>query len=220
MGNKKVKLPVKILRRFKEELYNYTITNVPTNNVRVASIDDSRVADEELVLAIGKVSDFGVKGIKGLESNEWYRNIILEDLEVSADDLLKHAYPVLNRQNSAKLPLNKYLTLATEEFQDCKEVAKKHGFDEIISNTIKKNRKQLGKYKSVKQIWDREKGLLERATRLITYLQEEQIDVMELESVLKEMFEENVNILIDSSPNIRSNIRKMILIYDYLKWGK
>lgn len=41
LGKKKTKLPVKILRRFKEELYNYTITNMPTTNLRVAALDDT-----------------------------------------------------------------------------------------------------------------------------------------------------------------------------------
>ena len=93
-------------------------------------------------------------------------------------------------------------------------------FDAIISNTIRKSRKALGGYTSVKEIWDREKLNLERATRLISYLTENQFDVDELEKVLKELFEANVNILNDSLVSIRSNLRRLILIYDYLKWGK
>lgn len=77
LKGKKAKLPVRLLRRFKQELYNYTITNIPTSNLRVAAIDDTRVADEEFVMAIGKVSDLGLKGLSGIDSNEWYRNIIL-----------------------------------------------------------------------------------------------------------------------------------------------
>lgn len=63
LEGKKTKLPVKLLRRFKQELYQYTITNRLTSNLRVASLDDARVTDEELVMAIGKVSDIGLKGL-------------------------------------------------------------------------------------------------------------------------------------------------------------
>ena len=121
LENKKAKLPVVILRRFKKELYEYTITNTPTANLRVASIDDERIKDDDLVLAIGKASAFGLKGLSGLDANEWYRNIILDDLEFSADELLEYAFPKLNRQNSGKLPLNKYLSEATKDFLECKE---------------------------------------------------------------------------------------------------
>lgn len=220
MDYKKSKLPVKILRRFKQELYDYTITNVPTANLRVAALDDSRVDDEELVIAIGKVSDLGLKGLSGIDANEWYRNIVIEDLEFSADELLEYAFPKVVRQNSGKLPVNKYLSTATKEFSECKELAARWRFDNIISPTIQKRRSCLGDYTSVKQIWNQEKASLERATRLISHLEEVQIDINELECVLKEVFEEDINLLHNSSSTVRTNIRRLIMVYDYLKWGK
>ena len=218
MKNKKAKLPVVVLRRFKKELYEYTITNTPTANLRVASIDDERIKDDDLVLAIGKASTFGLKGLSGLDANEWYRNIILDDLEFSADELLEYAFPKLIRQNSGKLPLNKYLAEAAKDFPDCKEIAKKQDFDSIISKTIKNNRKCLGGYQSVKQIWEQEKFSTSKALRLIAHLEEKQMDVQELEDVLKEIFEGDVNVLQNVGSNERSDIRRLIRIYDYLKW--
>lgn len=220
MENKKSKLPVKILRRFKQELYDYTITNMPTANLRVAALDDNRVDDEELVIAIGKVSDLGLKGLSGIDGNEWYRNIVIEDLEFSADELLEYAFPKVSKQNSGRLPVNKYLTAATKEFEECKELARKQTFDKIISPTIQKSRSCLGEYTSVKQIWNQEKDSLERATRLISHLEETQIDVYELEEVLKELFEGDVNLLQNVSSQTRTNVRRLIMMYDYLKWGK
>lgn len=220
LGKKKTKLPVKILRRFKEELYNYTVTNTPTANLRVAALDDTRVDDEELVLAIGKVSDLGLKGLKGIDGNEWYRDVVLDDLEFSADEMLEYAFPKVSRQNSGRLPVNKYLAEATEDFPECKEFAVALNFDKIISSSIKKNRKSLGEYISVKQIWKQEKHSLERATRLIAHLTEEQFNVNELEDVLREIFSEDVNALQNDRNGISTNIRRLILIYDYLKWGK
>lgn len=56
--------------------------------------------------------------------------------------------------------------------------------------------------------------------RLIDYLEEEQLDIDELENVLKEIFEGDVNVLQNDDANERSDIRRLIQIYDYLKWGK
>lgn len=220
MENKKATLPVAILRRFKKELYEYTITNIPTANLRVASIEDERIKDDDLVLAIGKASAFGLKGLSGLDANEWYRDIILGDLTFSVDELLEHAFPKLIKQNSGKLPLNKYLAVATKDFPECKEVAAKQDFDAIISKTIKSNRKCLGEYHSVKQIWEREGATADKALRLIAHLEENQIDVNELENVLKELFKTDINVLQNVDANERSDIRRLIRIYDYLKWGK
>lgn len=61
LANKKSKLPVRLLRRFKQELYDFTLTNETTANLRVAALEDERVADDELVLAIGKAKDLGLK---------------------------------------------------------------------------------------------------------------------------------------------------------------
>lgn len=220
LEGKKSKLPVRILRKFKQELYNFTVTNMPTANIRVASIEDDRVQDEELVMAIGRYSDYGLRGLHGLKADEWYRNIVIEDIEFSADDLLQFAFEDLIKQNSGRLPVNKYLSEATGDYPACIELAKKQDFNNIISTTIKKNRNRLGTYTSVRQIWENEKLSLDKATNLIAHLPEENIDVSELEAILKEIFEDNVNVLQNSKPAIRTNVRRLIMIYDYLKWGK
>ena len=66
---------------------------------------------------------------------------------------------------------------------------------------------------------ENEKGNLEKATGLIAYLTEEQMNLNELETILKELFEEDMNVLQNES-KARTNIRRLIRIYDYLKWGK
>ena len=73
---------------------------------------------------------------------------------------------------------------------------------------------------SVRQIWENERNNLEKATRLIAYLSEEQMDVVELENILVGLFEEDVNILQNVNQSERTNIKRLIRIYDYLKWGK
>jgi len=219
LAEKKSKLPVKILRKFKEELYAYAISHAPTAKIRVGNIDDPRIADEDLVLSIGKVGDFGLKGLSGLSGNEWYRNIILEDLEFDADELLEYAFPKLIKQNSNKLPFYKLLKNTTQEFEEVQKVAQEVNFDKIISDSIKNNRKALGCYNSVKEIWKEERQSLEKATRLIAYLKEDQIDVDELEEVLKQLFKESPNIFEEEQSSVKTNIRRLIRIYDYLKYS-
>ena len=55
---------------------------------------------------------------------------------------------------------------------------------------------------------------------MIAYLSEEQIDIVELENLLVGLFEEDVNVLQNASQSERTNIKRLIRIYDYLKWGK
>ena len=78
----------------------------------------------------------------------------------------------------------------------------------------------MGGYQSVKQIWEQEKFSTSKALRLIAHLEEKQMDVRELEDILKEIFEGDVNVLQNVGADERSDIRRLIRIYDYLKWGK
>ena len=217
----KSKLPVRILRRFKQELYNFTITSTPTANLRVASIDDVRVADEDLVLAIGKANELGLRGLSGIDHDDWYRNIVTEELEFSADDLLEYAFKKLLSQNSGILPVHKYLSEANKSFPEAESVADKYStLDSIISNSIKNNRHRLGGYTSVREIWQGEMYNIPKAMDLIAHLEESQIVIEDLEMILKEVFDNDVNILGTIGQAGRTNIRRVIRIYDCLKWRK
>ena len=112
----------------------------------------------------------------------------LDDLNFTVTDLLQYAFQSWCIK-FRKLPAYKYLHEAAKNFPEYAEQIKKQNFDSIISKTIKHNRQALGTYTSVMQIWENENENLERATRLIAYLPEEQFDLNELESILKGLFE-------------------------------
>ena len=214
---KKAELPVKLLRKFKQELYTYTISNSPTAKLKVVNIDDGRLDDDEMVMAIGRMSDFGLKGLSGLTGNEWYRNVVLDDLDFSADELLEYAFPKLIKQNT-RLPFFKFFRQAKGHYPIVEELAEKTNFDSIISTSIKNHRSALGNYSSVQEIWDGEQANLYKATLLIAYLEESQIDLDCLENILLNIFTKNDNILDTASTYIKTNIRRLIRIYDCLKY--
>lgn len=221
METVKSKIPVRILRRLKQEFYSFTITNTPTANLRVASIDDERIADDELILAIGRPSELGLRGLSGIDHDEWYRNIVTEELEFTADDLLEYAFKKLLSQNSGRLPVHKYLSEATRPFPEAEAVADRYKtLDAIVSNSIRNNRHRLGGYASIQEIWEGTGHDITRSMDLIAYLEEPQIDLDELGAVLKTIFDEDVNVLKNIGAAGRTNIRRVIRIYDCLKWKK
>jgi vancomycin permeability regulator SanA len=116
------------------------------------------------------------------------------------------------------LPIFKYLSLAKGNYPDCLVKAKEINFDKIISQSFRNNRSCLNGYSSVKEIWINEKNL-EKATRLIAHLEESQINVDELEDVLKKIFESRPTILDDGAQAERTNIRRLIRIFDWLKYS-
>lgn len=96
---------VRLLRLLKDELYLFTLSNEPTGNIKVAAIDDDRVANDELVISIGTTETISLIGLKGISADQWYRNIVMHDLKYDIKDLLDYA-PTLAKQVSGKLSIN------------------------------------------------------------------------------------------------------------------
>lgn len=219
IGKRKNKLPVKLLRQFREELYEFTLSNKPNGLLRIAELDSERIGDEELVLAIAKPTQIALKGLSGITSSEWYRDIILDDLKFSSDDLLEYAYPTLIRQANV-LPLYKHLSKATKEFDICRKKAQDQ---KLFSNTINKNR-----YK--KHINDRSvKGVIaqfgsEKAIDYLSYLTLEEINEKDLFEFIYNIFEKDKDLLEKRIDTItvykNTNVRRLIRIYDELKYKK
>lgn len=216
LSEKRTAIPVKMLRMFKQEFYSYTLTGVPTGRMRIAGIDDERVSDEDLVLAIANPERLGLRGLSGLKAEEWYRNIVLSDLNFSADELLQHAYPQLIR-NNVLLPLHKLLSEAQEEYPEIEKKALR-GFDATLNGTIRKNRK--GRAIRIRTV----NGIIrdyptKKAIADIAHLLEHEIDLNELEAFLTECFRDE-DFYKKSDPAVGSDFRRLVRIYDWLKYGK
>ena len=221
LAKKQSKIPARILRRFKDDLYQFVVDNKPTSTLKVAAIDDKRVKDEDLILAIGTAKEFGHKGLSGVDASDWFRNIIQDDLKFTADDLLSESYAKLNRQNSGNLPIYKLLAEAHEEHPEIRKQSEKIKFDDLINSSLRE-RRGLISYKNIKEINSDKEINLEKKCLLIACLQEKQIQLDDLKNFLDTIFQGNINILHDKSEksSLRTNIRRLIRIYDYLKWGK
>lgn len=218
LGQKKASLPAKLVRLFKQEFYNYALTNQPSATIRVADIEDPRVGDEELVLAIGKPSQFNLRGLRGLTVGEWYRNIVMRDLDFSADDILDYAYPPLIRQNNM-LPLNMLLKESKRPHPDCQQKVLK-SFDSTLSSTIKRSRTARSiPHRSVNGILADNPDDRNKAMNNIAHLYEHEIDCEQLETFLRECFS-HPNFYDELKTGERTNLNRLVKIYDYLRYGR
>lgn len=218
LGDKRASLPAKLIRMFKQEFYTFALTNEPTARMRVAAIDDERVGDEELVLGIGKSSEFALKGLSGMTSREWYQHVVLHDLEFTADDILTYAFPSLYRANNV-LPLNMLLKEAAGNYPECIE-CRCTNFDDIINGRHKKNRNRKHiPARSVNGIVETFHNDTHKIIYEIPYLNESEIDVDELENYLINFFRQR-GAYDNLNSNERSDMNRLVRIFDYLKYGR
>lgn len=220
IGHKRATFPVKIIRMFKEELYTYTLTNKPTTNLHIAPIDDTRIDDERLVLAIARPADLALQGLQGITAEQWYRHILLDDIGYSADEILEFAYPSLISRNNI-LPLNKLLASAKNIDKNKFKDKVKKDFKSTLTNTIIKTRdKQRNKilFKNIDWILSNYKDDIIKGMKMISYLFEEEIELTKLENFLIACFNEQD--FYQKLDKEKSHLHRLVFIYDYLKYGK
>lgn len=221
LAAKKAALPMKILRCFQEDIYTFAITREPGPLLQVANIDDEHINDEQLAISIG-LSKNGVYGYKQLvDDNKWYRNVVTDefrDLGYSYDKLLEFAYPEIVKSVTGRLPVCKYLANATKRFPEIESTVPKR-FDELVTKTNLKYRYTTVKYTSVKDLWKQEHTNPARMYRLLVTFPEDKMDAEQLGEVLRKLFDSDKDAL-SNNPKSRADIKRLIRMYDYLKWKK
>lgn len=218
-------LPVRTLRFLKEQFYNYTITNVPNKHIYVNEYDPN-ISDDQICFSIGQNSQLVKRGLVGMSIEQCYKAIIYDDIiPFSADDILTFAIPNLLSQ-APKLPLFKFLKFAKQNHSNIRKKITYTKFDDLISASFKKYRKKkIFKERSINGIIEEYtcNGTLDcRALEYIAYLYENEINVDDLGVLLARYLNTYPEALSKEYTNqqVRTNLRRLIRIYDYLKYGK
>lgn len=222
LAAKKAGIPVKLLRRFKEEIYSYVITSKPGPLMQVAPLDDPQIDEDRLAISMGlqKTGELGLRSL--IDADRWYRDIVTDEIQeygFNYDQVLDYAFNDAFKSSIGLLPVHKALSFAERPHPEIRLRAA-DSYDSIASNTIRKSRMYVEAYKSAKDLWEREKIDFKKAIRILCWLPEEKMDVDELGGILKEIFDNDPDILPHSTPNEKSDIRRLIRYYDYLRWGK
>lgn len=180
LAAKRASIPVKLLRRFKEEIYTYAITSKPGPLLNVANVDDKNIDENRLAISIG-ISNTGERGLQSIvDTNEWYRSIVMGDLsDFTADQLLKYAYPEIRKRTSGDLPVYKYLVQAKEDYSRIRAETPDE-FNKLTTATNRKFRYTTEKYPTLENLWNDLKGDKAKAFRVMCSLPENKIDVDKL----------------------------------------
>lgn len=220
LAAKRASCPVKLLRRFKDEIYSYAITNEPSALLKVAQLDDPNISEDRLVVSIG-VADHGTEGLySAISADEWYRGVVMGDIErlgYPIDAVLEYRYSGLKRDNQ-NLPVYRYLSEAKNEYPAIEDDALKT-FDDLASATCIKQRNATEKFATMEDVWNSRKNDA-NGYYLLCRLPECKMNIDFLEKILKEHYNSTDTSLSTKDPNERANIRRLIRMYDYLKWYK
>lgn len=214
----KRKIPARILRFCKEQLYELVQSSTPESKMCVVDIDNiEKAKDVEFIVGVGvSNSSTSEVGYQGLGAIGLFRDLIMEDeRKLDAEKILDSTIPALSK-NCKYLPVYKYLReIGVGSLEECE--AKK--FD-IMRHIVKtpamynstiyaRSFVQTERQKETQEII--ETNPPEKAAIFLSFVAREKFDA----PAVREFLIENIDKLETSNSNYATYFRKLACLYDY-----
>ena len=214
----KTKYNSKVLRELKKDIYNLVLTENPKEKMKVVGLENvENYENLDVVLGVGVLKEYGKKGYLAIKAQDLYKDIVFNAGEYDNENIVKVTLPELLKFNSGGLPMYKYIKNYSKELPLSLTEAKKPGVDEFLNRILLAGKVQKRKTLIEKSIaWIRSKYSFEETFKWVSYLNEDEIIIDDLESYLRDLLKEFPKALDEHS--YKSDIKRVIRIYDYLKY--
>jgi hypothetical protein len=222
--SRKRMIPARILRYCKEQMYDLVRDTESHGKLAVVDIDQiENKEDIEFVVGVGVVDPkdrVTQKGYQGISLEEIFVDILSDETQFDAEQVLGTVYPNLMKQPNRYIPVYRYLRkIGIMNLSDLR--SSKHSSIEAI---IKKSQsgchpsyrgqyERFGKGQSTREMI----ALLtpEKAALLLPFQSEQEIDL----SALREFLQANASKLATGKSTYSSYFRKLLCLYDKLTYG-
>ncbi|MFA6009669.1 MAG: SIR2 family protein [Desulfobacteraceae bacterium] len=230
--SKKAKYNPRILRALKNDIYKLVLTNKPTQRMTVNINDSSTIDSIDYVIGVGEsgeVDSIGIGnnnlakvGYDSIKASDIYADIIYDSMNYDHKMIIEKTLPTLAKTDSNSLPIHKYLIDYRMDFNGCTPavISKiyKTKYSEYLSKTILNNKKKFNELE-----WDNIDSLRDKyndikCIELIPYLNEDFVHTDELYLLIKDIMDKSPNILSDGTQTERTNLKRVIKIYDWKKY--
>jgi hypothetical protein len=221
----KRKIPARILRYCKEQMYDLVKSNDPETKLAVLDIDQIENKDDvEFVVGVGVAREqegFSKQGYKGVHIDEIFLDIICEDSKFNSSDLLLEVYPAFIKLPNKYVPGYKYLRevgvnslveLRNSKYAVVEEILCRNERKDYRIQWVKKQFEQSFKDKSTKEIILGTTA--ERASLLIPFQDDKVIDLDEVKAFLQN-HRENLK----PGSAYATYFRKLICLIDLIEYG-
>ncbi len=219
----KRKIPARILRYCKEQLFELVRSSEPEKKLCVVDYDEiDRKDDVEFLVGVGvasSVAGIGATGYAAIETSDLIHDVIFDGNEYDPEQIIKHVVPRAGR-NSQNVPVHKYLSAIGIDTEQ-KYKASKLPLDKWVTRAHKDYR--LTQY--TKPYFRNYRHLAlkdliaactpENAAAYIPHMSKEDIDLEELRTFLI-LHEAKLSYRVSS---YASNFRKLASLYDKLRYG-
>lgn len=222
LANLKQRLPIKILRKCKNAVYDLIKTNRSVNTVYVGDLENVDVDKEiEFVMGVGVASQYSENGYIGISNNDIFEDIVLDSKPWDCGKVIKDVLPKLYRAKTY-LPIYKYLR-QNGDLDDRGRLLKSDNYTQKIVDAVGKNsvktyypngktylnkKDEISRLNSLSELIDSHE--LKFAIKYVVFLKHENIDLDVFRAFLSVNLQANI---------MNTDFRKLICYYDYLKNG-
>lgn len=215
---KERKIPAHILRIFREQFYQIVQGESPEKKLYCATNVDEIMdgkSDIEFVagfgLSRGKIGDIGLQGI---EIESLIKDIVFDDLEFEADEILTKTFPkIINK--GKYIPIKKYQKESGLSFQELEGLGLKKltqrsnkYYLELIPSSYHRTYKNRG-FKSLDDIINSDLADTGKFEVIGWYILKKKIDLAKISEYLKSNFKKAKK---------NSSFKKLVCIYDLIKY--
>lgn len=238
LSKKKRKIPVRVLRFFKEQLYD--LVHSPTGDEKKLAVVDFEEIDSaeevEFVVGVGvakRQNELGEKltqhvqdaltkkGYEGVTPDEVFVDCLIEKSRFQAEDLLSSAFPGYGRSNRTFIPVYRYLRSSNITSMEQLRMSSYEGAKKVVEK-IRKANFTLPSYGSrfkngflglsTSEIIQKSSSKTE-AVIMLGFQPDKEVDKDALLNFLKENKNE-----FDAEP-YKTSYRKLVCRYDWLAFG-
>lgn len=220
----KRKIPARVLRYCKEQLYELVKSSSPEEKICVVDIDeiDSK-EDVEFLVGVGvasqEASGPSPVGYASLGVRDLIEDLLLEDRDYDAEQVLRHVIPRLCK-STPYVPTFRYLSRlninSAEAYESLNINLEKVVNKEIKSFRLKNYSRPFFRHYRHMAIGEIINSCTpENASAYIPFLAREKIDL----AALKNFLVSNIEKVDYSNSSYASSFRKLAALYDRLKWG-
>ncbi len=197
------------------------MTSEPTETLKVAYWDledDSSIENLEFAIAIGP-NTFSKFGYKGLTVEDLFFDIVFDDKGFDANCVVSESLLPLFASNSNSLPLYKYISKSSCEINPKIQKYIKNSWEEFLTKSIIKDKIKFHDVVTGKSINDLiDEFGLKKGLYMILLMDFDNIELDELHNFLVYFSKENKNLFSSDDTVLKSNFRKLVMIYDWLKY--
>lgn len=231
LQSKKYQYNPRLLRQLKRDIYHLAATNEKVDRFQIADIeDDAELSKVETLVGVGVIPvevPVEVQVVNGHghnipESGELFMDAVLKNGDFDVKSLVEGALPTLLKHNSGSIPICRYLAMYERQYGQvppCLNAAKPTQLSELLSKTLIGTRRKRTAF-SVRSILQDANLSDEKRLADLPMASDLETSVSALGKYLEEYLQGNRDVFRSGQPALKTNLRRMIRIYDFLKYGK